>query len=141
MQQRHLVTQWTSNSRTSLHFWETSPHIFFIINLPEAPLQLLRSFTLSAAAHLFGFFFLLLLFFMVFVPRRDWLVPGSLGTFHDDEGLRKVFGKTIFYLFDVFMVIVPVRYQLAAAALRNVLRDLIKRSRAAEGRCARRRTR
>lgn len=60
--------------------------------------------------------------FMVFVARRDLLVPGSLATSHNDEGLRKVFGKTIFYLFDVFMVIVPVRYQLPAAACRNVCR-------------------
>lgn len=62
------------------------------------------------------------LVFMVFVPPRDWLVPGLVGTFKNDEGLCKVFGKAIFYLFDVFMVIVPIRYQLAAAARRNVCR-------------------
>lgn len=97
-----------------LHF---SPFlfIFFIINPPEAPqaalLQLLCSVYLQQHISLL---------FMVFVPRRDWLVPGLLGTFHNDEGLRRVFGKTIFYLFDVFMVIVPVCYQLSAAAPRNV---------------------
>lgn len=61
---------------------------------------------------------------MVFVPPRDWLVPGLVGTFKNDEGLCRVFGKAIFYLFDVFMVIVPIRYQLAAAARRNVCRIL-----------------
>lgn len=59
---------------------------------------------------------------MVFVPPRDWLVPGLVGTFKNDEGVaQKVFGKAIFCLFDVFVVvIVPIRYQLAAAARRNV---------------------
>lgn len=61
-------------------------------------------------------------------------MPGLFGTFHNDEGLCKVFGKTIFYLFDVFMVIVPVRYQLPAAARRNALQNLIKRSWAVWGR-------
>lgn len=107
---------------TKLHF---SPFlfIFFIINPPEAPqaalLQPLCSVYLQQPISLV---------FMVFVPRRDWLVPGLVGTFHNDEGLRKVFGKTIFYLFDVFMVIVPVRYQPAAAARRNVCLNLIKGS-------------